>query len=138
MLGSLPPTSWGAPALLPRPSIPDPRGKTTTPVVLWERERAGGGNHGLRGVRGRAFRECVSGVGGRGQGRCESGKMAAAAVVEFQRAQSLLSTDREASIDILHSIGKGRPAPSLALPAQLAVFGAAAAARGRASRLRGC
>ncbi|KAM5215773.1 26S proteasome non-ATPase regulatory subunit 11 isoform X1 [Desmodus rotundus] len=32
--------------------------------------------------------------------------MAAAAVVEFQRAQSLLSTDREASIDILHSIGK--------------------------------
>uniref|UniRef100_H0XDA7 26S proteasome non-ATPase regulatory subunit 11 n=1 Tax=Otolemur garnettii TaxID=30611 RepID=H0XDA7_OTOGA len=37
---------------------------------------------------------------------CESGKMAAAAVVEFQRAQSLLSTDREASIDILHSIVK--------------------------------
>ncbi|XP_068946017.1 26S proteasome non-ATPase regulatory subunit 11 isoform X3 [Petaurus breviceps papuanus] len=33
------------------------------------------------------------------------GKMAAAAV-EFQRAQSLLSTDREASIDILHSIVK--------------------------------
>ncbi|KAI5623259.1 26S proteasome non-ATPase regulatory subunit 11B, partial [Silurus asotus] len=32
------------------------------------------------------------------------GKMAAAAVVEFQRAQSLLSTDRNASIDILHSI----------------------------------
>uniref|UniRef100_A0A8D1ZQ89 26S proteasome regulatory subunit Rpn6 N-terminal domain-containing protein n=1 Tax=Sus scrofa TaxID=9823 RepID=A0A8D1ZQ89_PIG len=32
--------------------------------------------------------------------------MAAAAVVEFQRAQSLLSTDREASIDILHSIVK--------------------------------
>ncbi|KAI5103287.1 26S proteasome non-ATPase regulatory subunit 11B, partial [Silurus meridionalis] len=31
-------------------------------------------------------------------------KMAAAAVVEFQRAQSLLSTDRNASIDILHSI----------------------------------
>ncbi|KAG5832409.1 hypothetical protein ANANG_G00290860 [Anguilla anguilla] len=32
--------------------------------------------------------------------------MAAAAVVEFQRAQSLLSTDRNASIDILHSIVK--------------------------------
>lgn len=32
--------------------------------------------------------------------------MAAAAVVEFQRAQSLVSTDRNASIDILHSIGK--------------------------------
>lgn len=32
--------------------------------------------------------------------------MAAAAVVEFQRAQSLISTDRNASIDILHSIGK--------------------------------
>ncbi|TNN03306.1 hypothetical protein fugu_000335 [Takifugu bimaculatus] len=30
--------------------------------------------------------------------------MAAAAVVEFQRAQSLISTDRNASIDILHSI----------------------------------
>ncbi|CAB1444614.1 unnamed protein product [Pleuronectes platessa] len=30
--------------------------------------------------------------------------MAAAAVVEFQRAQSLVSTDRDASIDILHSI----------------------------------
>ncbi|NXV92368.1 PSD11 ATPase, partial [Calonectris borealis] len=35
-----------------------------------------------------------------------SGKMAAAAVLEFQRAQSLLSTDREASIGILHSIVK--------------------------------
>lgn len=34
------------------------------------------------------------------------GKMAAAAVVEFQRAQSLISTDRDASIDILHSIGR--------------------------------
>ena len=34
------------------------------------------------------------------------GKMAAAAVAEFQRAQSLLGTDRNASIDILHSIGK--------------------------------
>lgn len=34
------------------------------------------------------------------------GKMAAAAVVEFQRAQSLISTDRNASIDIFHSIGK--------------------------------
>ncbi|XP_072212981.1 26S proteasome non-ATPase regulatory subunit 11 [Excalfactoria chinensis] len=32
--------------------------------------------------------------------------MAAAAVLEFQRAQSLLSTDREASIGILHSIVK--------------------------------
>ncbi|XP_043911171.1 26S proteasome non-ATPase regulatory subunit 11 isoform X3 [Protopterus annectens] len=32
--------------------------------------------------------------------------MAAAAVVEFKRAQSLLSTDRDASIDILHSIVK--------------------------------
>lgn len=31
--------------------------------------------------------------------------MAAAAVVEFQRAQSLISTDRNASIDIFHSIG---------------------------------
>uniref|UniRef100_A0A672KR24 26S proteasome non-ATPase regulatory subunit 11B n=1 Tax=Sinocyclocheilus grahami TaxID=75366 RepID=A0A672KR24_SINGR len=37
---------------------------------------------------------CVVGVFG----------MAAAAVVEFQRAQSLISTDRNASIDILHSI----------------------------------
>ncbi|NXW82225.1 PSD11 ATPase, partial [Alopecoenas beccarii] len=35
-----------------------------------------------------------------------SAKMAAAAVLEFQRAQSLLSTDREASIGILHSIVK--------------------------------
>ncbi|NXE98133.1 PSD11 ATPase, partial [Menura novaehollandiae] len=35
-----------------------------------------------------------------------SGKMAAAAVLELQRAQSLLSTDREASIGILHSIVK--------------------------------
>uniref|UniRef100_A0A673XHJ1 Proteasome 26S subunit, non-ATPase 11 n=1 Tax=Salmo trutta TaxID=8032 RepID=A0A673XHJ1_SALTR len=33
-------------------------------------------------------------------------KMAAAAVAEFQRAQSLLSSDRNASIDILHSIVK--------------------------------
>ncbi|KAF7649275.1 hypothetical protein LDENG_00144130, partial [Lucifuga dentata] len=32
--------------------------------------------------------------------------MAAAAVAEFQRAQSLLGTDRNASIDILHSIVK--------------------------------
>lgn len=30
----------------------------------------------------------------------------ATAAVEFQRAQSLLNTDRNASIDILHSIGK--------------------------------
>lgn len=42
--------------------------------------------------------------------------MAAAAGLEFQRAQSLLSTDREASIGILHSIGelvrpkRGKPA----------------------------
>lgn len=35
--------------------------------------------------------------------------MAAAAVAEFQRAQSLLGTDRNASIDILHSIGKYIP-----------------------------
>lgn len=35
--------------------------------------------------------------------------MAAAAVAEFQRAQSLLGTDRNASIDILHSIGKYNP-----------------------------
>lgn len=35
--------------------------------------------------------------------------MAAAAVLEFQRAQSLLSTDREASIGILHSIGEAPP-----------------------------
>uniref|UniRef100_A0A8C5C804 Proteasome 26S subunit, non-ATPase 11a n=2 Tax=Gadus morhua TaxID=8049 RepID=A0A8C5C804_GADMO len=33
-------------------------------------------------------------------------KMAAVAVAEFQRAQSLLGTDRNASIDILHSIVK--------------------------------
>lgn len=32
--------------------------------------------------------------------------MAAAAGLEFQRAQSLQSTDREASIGILHSIGE--------------------------------
>lgn len=43
-----------------------------------------------------------------GQSGAEAGKgkMAAAAVAEFQRAQSLLGTDRNASIDILHSIGK--------------------------------
>uniref|UniRef100_A0A8C5BKS8 Proteasome 26S subunit, non-ATPase 11a n=1 Tax=Gadus morhua TaxID=8049 RepID=A0A8C5BKS8_GADMO len=34
-------------------------------------------------------------------------KMAAVAVAEFQRAQSLLGTDRNASIDILHSIELG-------------------------------
>ncbi|KAG9346238.1 hypothetical protein JZ751_008063 [Albula glossodonta] len=42
--------------------------------------------------------------------------MAAAAVVEFQRAQSLLSTDRNASIDILHSIdvvGRGNGDPGM-------------------------
>lgn len=54
---------------------------------------------------------------GRGRGaasvlaaRRRGGKMAAAAVLELQRAQSLLSTDREASIGILHSIGERRPA----------------------------
>lgn len=36
-------------------------------------------------------------------------KMAAAAGLEFQRAQSLLTTDREASIGILHSIGEASP-----------------------------
>lgn len=41
--------------------------------------------------------------------------MAAAAVLEFQRAQSLLSTDREASIGILHSIGEPAP-PAPARP----------------------
>lgn len=87
---------------------------------------------------GRDFLECVSGVGGRGGGRCESGKMAAAAVVEFQRAQSLLSTDREASIDILHSIGKGCRAPSPAPLAQLGLCRSAAAERGRVSRLWCC
>lgn len=35
-----------------------------------------------------------------------SKEMAAAAVAEFQRARSLVGTDRNASIDILHSIGK--------------------------------
>lgn len=64
--------------------------------------------------------------------------MAAAAVVEFQRAQSLLSTDREASIDILHSIGKGSRAPSWALLAQLGLCRPAAAERGRASRFWCC
>lgn len=114
------------------PSPASPGGETTTPVVLWESKRNGGG------TRGRVFRECVSGVGGRGGGQCESGKMAAAAVVEFQRAQSLLSTDREASIDILHSIGKGCRAPSPALLAQLGMCRSAAAERGRVSRLRCC
>lgn len=45
----------------------------------------------------------AAGLSGAEAGR---GKMAAAAVAEFQRAQSLLGTDRDASIDILHSIGK--------------------------------
>lgn len=81
---------------------------------------------------------CVSGVGGRGRGRCESGKMAAAAVVEFQRAQSLLSTDREASIDILHSIGKGPGAVPAAPPSRRGLCGSEAAERGRASRLWCC
>ena len=103
--------------------------------MLWERRR---GSYSGEGKQGRAFRECVSGVGGRGRGRCESGKMAAAAVVEFQRAQSLLSTDREASIDILHSIGKGSCVPSVVLLAQLSLCWLAAAERGRASRLWCC
>lgn len=64
--------------------------------------------------------------------------MAAAAVVEFQRAQSLLSTDREASIDILHSIGKVRRAPTLVPLAQLGLRWSAAAERGQASRLWCC
>lgn len=64
--------------------------------------------------------------------------MAAAAVVEFQRAQSLLSTDREASIDILHSIGKGSRAPSWTPLAQLGLWRSAAAERGRASRFWCC
>lgn len=81
---------------------------------------------------------CVSGVGGRGRGRCESGKMAAAAVVEFQRAQSLLSTDREASIDILHSIGKGPGSVPAALPPRHGLCRSEAAERGRASRLWCC
>lgn len=92
----------------------------------------------MGGTRGRVFRECASGVDSHGGGLCESGKMAAAAVVEFQRAQSLLSTDREASIDILHSIGKGRRATSPALQAQLGLCWSAAAERGRASRLWCC
>lgn len=46
--------------------------------------------------------------------------MAAAAVLELQRAQSLLSTDREASIGILHSIGE-RPAPRPPLPSPSAL-----------------
>lgn len=46
--------------------------------------------------------------------------MAAAAVAEFQRAQSLLGTDRNASIDILHSIGKYNP-HSMALKRHLLV-----------------
>lgn len=93
---------WGSSFVACGTLLGHPRGReTTTPGVLGE------GRRGLLvGTRGRVFRVCVSGVGGRGRGRCESGKMAAAAVVEFQRAQSLLSTDREASIDILHSIVK--------------------------------
>lgn len=70
-------------------------------------------------------------------GQCESCKMAAAAV-EFQRAQSLLSTDREASIDILHSIGKGSRAPSRALLSPRGRCRSAAAERGRASRFWRC
>lgn len=107
----LPPPS----SLLPLPSslFPPPSSRAP-PRDYNSRDALGAKEAGqLRGgTRGRAFRPCASGVGGRGRGLCESGKMAAAAVVEFQRAQSLLSTDREASIDILHSIGKGRRAPS--------------------------
>lgn len=54
--------------------------------------------------RGRGFRR-------RPRGGASRAKMAAAAVLEFQRAQSLLSTDREASIGILHSIGEPRGSP---------------------------
>lgn len=49
------------------------------------------------------------------------GTMAAAAVAEFQRAQSLLGTDRNASIDILHSIGKYNP-HSMALKRHLFLY----------------
>ncbi|KAK7940151.1 hypothetical protein WMY93_003477 [Mugilogobius chulae] len=51
-------------------------------------------------VERRRQRGLRSGAAGR------AGKMAAAAVAEFQRAQSLIGTDRNASIDILHSIVK--------------------------------
>lgn len=112
----------------PRPA------ETTTPGVPWEGRRVPRGG----GTRGRTFRVCVSGVGGRGRGRCESGKMAAAAVVEFQRAQSLLSTDREASIDILHSIGKGPRAVPTVPPAWHGLCRSEAAARGRVSWLWCC
>lgn len=109
------------------------RRETTTPGVLGE------GRRGLRvGTRGLVFRVCVSGVGGRGRGRCESGKMAAAAVVEFQRAQSLLSTDREASIDILHSIGKGPGAVPAVPPSRCGLCQSEVAERGRVSRLWCC
>lgn len=70
--------------------------------------------------------------------------MAAAAVLEFQRAQSLLSTDREASIGILHSIGEARGSlPSRgrlpAAPRRLrpAARPAADSRRGAACRARG-
>lgn len=48
----------------------------------------------------------AGGAGGTEWSEAGRGMMAAAAVAEFQRAQSLLGTDRNASIDILHSIGK--------------------------------
>ncbi|KAH0510694.1 26S proteasome non-ATPase regulatory subunit 11 [Microtus ochrogaster] len=88
------------------------------------------------GTRGRTFRVCVSGAGGRR--RCESGKMAAAAVVEFQRAQSLLSTDREASIDILHSIGKENDEEAVQVKEQsILELGSLLAKTGQAAELGG-
>lgn len=66
-------------------------------------------------TRGQRCSDHVNDLTGKQPGRAERrqsgaqagrGKMAAAAVAEFQRAQSLLGTDRNASIDILHSIGK--------------------------------
>lgn len=64
--------------------------------------------------------------------------MAAAAVVEFQRAQSLLSTDREASIDILHSIGKGPRAVPAAPPSRRGLCLSEETERGRTNRLWCC
>ncbi|AWP18401.1 26S proteasome non-ATPase regulatory subunit 11 [Scophthalmus maximus] len=60
--------------------------------------------------RGRHCGDRANDLTGKPTGRVDRiagrGKMAAAAVAEFQRAQSLLGTDRNASIDILHSIVK--------------------------------
>uniref|UniRef100_A0A3P9J3Q3 26S proteasome non-ATPase regulatory subunit 11A n=1 Tax=Oryzias latipes TaxID=8090 RepID=A0A3P9J3Q3_ORYLA len=58
-----------------------------------------------RRQKGAAARRAARDQAGTLPGR-ERRKMAAAAVAEFQRAQSLLGTDRNASIDILHSIVK--------------------------------